>query len=67
MYLDASRGSKKMACLLNANNKGYCRVKLDPDHMLYFREVLQKIDTMNRCYLMRVLYDQVRMRNLAPD
>ena len=27
-YSEAMNGSKKIACLVNANNKGYCRVKL---------------------------------------
>ena len=57
LYFEAMKGSKKIACLVNANNKGYCRVKLNKDHIKYFKEIQYQLDTMNRCYLQRILYD----------
>ena len=65
-YSTAMNGSKKIACLVNANNKGYCRVKLDKEHIKYFKEIYSELDTMNRCYLQRILYDQVRLQIFQP-
>lgn len=58
--------TSKIALLVNANNKGYCRVVLQKEDMNQFAEMLSDVDTLNRCYLWRILYDQVRLKALKP-
>ena len=56
------------AVLVNANLKGYCRVYLDQSSLVFFLANLSKIkNTLNRTYLYRVLFDQIKMRNLKPN
>jgi len=52
--------------MVNANNKGYCRVLLDQASLDFFVEYLSEIDPVNRCYLWRILFDHVTLLKLAP-
>jgi len=49
---------------VNANNKGYCRVLMSQDELKFFGAGLDKLDTVNRCYLWRILWDHVKMGQL---
>lgn len=44
----------------NANNRGYCRVIMSPDQLLFFASILDKLDNVNRSYMWRVLFDHVK-------
>ena len=57
----------RVISLVNANCKGYCRVKLDRHSAEYFQEHLSSIDTVNRCYLWRILFDHVRLLKISPQ
>ena len=46
--------------LVNANNRGYCRVLMSLDELRFFGGVLEKLDLVNRCYLWRILFDHVK-------
>ena len=50
----------------NAGNKGYCRALLDQNSLNFFTEYLRDVDTANRCYLWRILFDHVTLLKLAP-
>ena len=56
----------KVHALVNANNKGFCRALLDQDSLDFFCEFLGEVDTVNRCYLWRILFDHVIMLKLSP-
>lgn len=46
------------AVLINANNKGYCRVLFDESSKVFFLQNLSKVKSnLNRSYLWRALYD----------
>ena len=54
--------NKPAAILLNANNKGYCRVTLDKDSRNFFLEHLQKCqDDLNRSNIWRIICDNMKM------
>ncbi len=56
-----------VAVLVNANNKGYCRVVLDQQSMDFFLANLSKIEnSSNRSYLWRILADQVVLLRMKP-
>ena len=54
--------------MVNANNKGYCRVVLDKISLKFFLENLSKIeDDLNRNYIWRILCDNLKIKNVTPD
>eukprot|EP00347_Sterkiella_histriomuscorum_P001356 403372348 len=56
------------AILLNANNKGYCRVILDHQSQQFFLNNLSMIQSkVNRGYIWKKLFDQVRNKLLQPQ
>ena len=52
--------------LIDANSKGYCRVLLDQGTIEYMGEYLKHVDVINRCYLWRILFDQVMLKRMTP-
>ena len=57
-----------MAVLVNANNKGYCRVVLDPESLKFFLQNLSMIeDDLNRNYVWRILCDNLKIKIVTPD
>jgi len=52
--------------MVNANNKGYCLALLDQPSVDFFCENLSSVDTVNRCYLWRILFDHVGLLSLSP-
>lgn len=53
---------------MNANNKGYCRVVLDKNSVVFFIERLSKIkDDVNRCNVWRILCDNMRLGTISPQ
>jgi hypothetical protein len=57
-------GVKKppQAVLINANNKGYCRVILDVESKTCFLENLSNIeDDINRCNVWRIICDNMKL------
>lgn len=53
---------KPSAILLNANNKGYCRVTLDKDSKSFFLGNLSKCqDDINRSNIWRIICDNMKM------
>lgn len=62
--VSAIRGLQKKpsAILLNANNKGYCRVTLDKDSKNFFLGNLSKCqDDINRSNIWRIICDNMKM------
>ena len=60
--------SEPKGVLLNANNKGYCRVVLDQSSVAFFTEHLSKIkDDVNRCNVWRILCDNMRLGVITPQ
>ncbi|CDW91141.1 aminopeptidase n [Stylonychia lemnae] len=56
------------AILVNSNCKGYCRVHLDQQSLNHFLINLSKVkNAVNRAYLYRVIFDQIKLRNLKPN
>ena len=51
----------KVYGLVNANNKGYCRVLMSESELIYFGQIMDELDTVNRCYVWRILFDHVKM------
>lgn len=57
-----------VAILVNANNKGYCRVVLDTTSQLVFLKSLRNIEnSTNRSYVWRTLFDQVKLFKIHPQ
>ena len=54
----------KVYGLVNANNKGYCRVLMSEQELIYFGQIMDQLDTVNRCYVWRILFDHVKMGQL---
>ena len=53
---------KPSAILLNANNKGYCRVTLDKDSKSFFLGNLSKCqDDINRSNIWRIICDNMKL------
>lgn len=52
---------------VNANNKGYCQVQMSEDELRFFGDILDKLDTVNRCYLWRILWSHVKRGRLTID
>jgi hypothetical protein len=53
---------KPSAILLNANNKGYCRITLDKDSKSFFLGNLSKCqDDINRSNIWRIICDNMKM------
>ena len=53
---------KPSAILLNANNKGYCRVTLDKDSKSFFLVNLSKCqDDINRSNIWRIICDNMKL------
>ena len=64
--LDEDEEEIKVVAMVNANCKGYCRVLLDQTSIEFFLENLSQVDTVNRCYLWRILFDHVRLLKISP-
>mmetsp|Transcript_29662 Transcript_29662/g.39433 ORF Transcript_29662/g.39433 Transcript_29662/m.39433 type:complete len:171 (+) Transcript_29662:1750-2262(+) len=62
-----AQSGSKVYSLLNANNRGYCRVLMSTDELRFFGSVLDKLNTVNRCYMWRILFDHVKMGSLKID
>lgn len=59
---------KPKAVLVNANNKGYCRVVLDSESLAFFLQNLSSIDDdLNRNYVWRILCDNLKIKVLKPQ
>jgi hypothetical protein len=57
-------GLKKLprGILINANNKGYCRVILDEESKTFFLDSLSEIkDDINRCNVWRIICDNMKL------
>lgn len=53
---------KPAAILVNANNKGYCRVVFEKESLHYFLEHLNLIESdLNRTYIWRTLTDNMKI------
>ena len=53
---------KPSAILLNANNKGYCRITLDKESKSFFLGNLSKCqDDINRSNIWRIICDNMKM------
>ena len=64
--LDEDEEPIKVVAMPNANCKGYCRVLLDKTSTEFFLENLSQVGMANRCYLWRILFDQVRLIKISP-
>jgi|LauGreDrversion4_2_1035121.scaffolds.fasta_scaffold87977_4 hypothetical protein len=62
------KGRPGLAYFPNANNKGYCRVVLDPISLeIFLSSVDQVQDPADRSYLWRTLADHVHMEKIKPE
>jgi len=54
--------------LINANNKGYCRVILDVESRAFFLEHLSEItDDINRCNVWRIICDNMKLGQISGE
>jgi hypothetical protein len=61
-------GEIPSAIFINANNKGYCRIKLDKNTIQILRSKITSITNVpNRCYLWRILADQLKLLTIKPN
>jgi hypothetical protein len=63
-------GIKKppQAILINANNKGYCRVIFNVESKAFFLKNLSEIkDDINRCNVWRILCDNMKIGNISGE
>lgn len=65
---DGKLKQKPVAVMPNANNKGYCQVKLDEESLKHFVKFLSKphISKANRAYLWYMIWDHILNYNLSP-
>jgi len=65
-YLSESQKTQEpIAIMPNSGNHGYCRVVLDSESVKYLIGNLTKVNSFDRCYLYRVLYDHVFMEKMG--
>ena len=53
--------------MVNANNRGYCKVLLREEELKFFGAVLKEndsLDNVNRAYLWRILWSHVQSGDL---